>query len=77
MMNKELPKSSQSGCKFIVFLAYIGVGILLVPIMFFLSVMAHDAPSRNSLQTGTEIFDVVFIVLYLWGLIKINKWGKY
>jgi flagellar basal body-associated protein FliL len=60
-----------SGCRIVCLIAYIGLGILASPFILFIFVMAHDAPQRNSLQTGIEISYILGIALYLWGLVKL------
>ena len=68
---KNEPQKPALAFKSLASIIYIVVGVLAIPYWLFIFIMAHDAPERNSLQTEVEIFSVVFIFLYSWGLSKL------
>lgn len=73
---KRETEQSNSGCKGALLITCIGFGLLVSPFLLFIFAMAHDAPQRNSLQTGTEIVFFILFVLFIWGFVKIADSGS-
>lgn len=74
-MKDKLPKRSNSGLKFICLLLYAGLVGYIVVMIIFVSFFAAD--SSNISGAHIEMFDIILVSLYLWGLIKINNWSKH
>lgn len=74
-MKDKLPKKSNSGLRFICLLLYTGLVGYIIVMIIFVSFFAAD--SSNITGAHIEIFDIILVSLYLWSLIKINKWSKH